>query len=413
MGTGSDRPTMNVLILGDGEEELAWARWLLGRPEHRLDAAYPGFADASMAGIPAPRDLEDALARPGLDAVIVGGPIESRGESLRRAAAEGFGIICLHPPGDDSEAYYQVALSREETGAAIVPDLPLRLHPGVRALRQAIAAGDIGSFRGLGMETPPPASDASLVRVAFARAVDPVRAIVGEIDALTATGDPPGEDPDLDLVVHLRSADSRSAEVRIRSGTIGPARLTLLGSLGSLTLEVDMRHPQEGRLVRQQPPHAPEPVELPHWDPHEAIFAVLTATIGRRDGGDLPGPCLLDGTRAMELAEAVGRSLRRGRTVELHYESISEDANFKSVMTSTGCMVFLVALALLPLSMAGPQLGMPWTLYIPNVILPALVLFVLMQTLRLAIRRPRTATTADAEPARRLTADPGADEGPT
>ena len=133
--------TMNVLILGNGDEELAWARWLLGRGEHRLDAAFPGFADPALAGIPAPRDLDDALARSGIDAVIVGGPISSRGEALRRAAAEGFAIIGLHPPGPDSEAYYQVALSREETGAVIVPDLPLRLHPGVTALRQARRCG--------------------------------------------------------------------------------------------------------------------------------------------------------------------------------------------------------------------------------------------------------------------------------
>src|SRR5262249_17206815 len=92
--------------------------------------------------------------------------------------------------------------------------------------------------------------------------------------------------------------------------------------------------------------------------------------------------------RAMELSEAVNRSLRRSRTVELHYETISEDATFKSVMTSTGCLVFLATLLVLPLAMAGPPLGLPWTLYIPYLIPPALVLFILLQTLRLAIRRP-------------------------
>ena len=148
----SDPQTMHVLILGDGEEELAWARWLMERPGHRLDAAYPGFPDPTMAGITAARDLEDALARPGIDAVIVGGPLESRGEWLRRAAAEGHAIIALHPPGPDSEAYYQVALSREETGATIVPDLPLRLHPGVQGLHRALSDGRLGSFRGLRLE---------------------------------------------------------------------------------------------------------------------------------------------------------------------------------------------------------------------------------------------------------------------
>lgn len=380
---------MNVLILGDGEEELAWARWLLGRPDHRLDAAYPGFSDAAIAGTPTPRDLEDALARPGLDVVVVGGPAEVRGEWLRRAAAEGFAIVALHPPGPDSEAYYQVSLSREETGATIVPDLPLRLHPGVRALRQALSSGEIGSFRGLRLEAASATTGTSLVRTDFARAVDAIRSILGQIEALTATGDPPGEDPDLELVVQLRAAGSLRAEVRFRSEASPSLRLSLLGSSGSYTLQIDPRQPEDAILWKQLGSGHPEPVERSPWDPHEAILAVLASSMGRRDPvAELPGPNLLDGTRAMELSEAANRSLRRDRTVELHYESISEEATFKSIMTSTGCLIFLATLFVLPVAMVGPAIGMSWTLYIPYLIPPALVLFILLQTLRLAIRRP-------------------------
>jgi myo-inositol 2-dehydrogenase/D-chiro-inositol 1-dehydrogenase len=128
--------------------------------------------------------------------------------------------------------------------------------------------------------------------------------------------------------------------------------------------------------------------QLPRWDAHEAIFSVLSVSMGRRGVADLPAPSLHDGTRATELGEAVVRSLRRGRTVELYYESISEEATFKSVMTSTGCLIILGSLLLLPLAMIGPPLGLTWTLFIPYVIPPALVLFVIMQTLRLGVRRP-------------------------
>jgi predicted dehydrogenase len=373
---------MNVLILGNGEEELAWARWLLGRPDHRLDAAYPGFPDASMAGIPTPRDLEDALARPGIEAVIVGGPMEARGEWLRRAAAEGFAIIVLHPPGPDSEAYYQVALSHEETGAVIVPDLSLRLHPGVQALRRALSDGELGALRSLRLEATSRPPGTSLVRVGFARAVDAIRASLGEIEALTATGDPPGEDPDLELVVQLRGAGPLRGEARIRSEAADSTHLTLSGERGSLTLAVEAHRLTYKRAERE------EGIELPPWDAHEAIMAVLASSMRRRDGGEPPSPNLLDGTRAMELSEAANRSLRRGRTVELHYESISEESTFKSVMTSTGCLVFLASLFVLPLAMAGAAIGLKWALYVPYLIPPALVLFVMLQTLRLAIRRP-------------------------
>ena len=385
---------MNVLILGSGDEELAWARWLLGGSEHRLEAAFPGFGDPALAGIAVPRDLEDALARSGIDVVIVGGPVDFRGEALRRAAAEGFAIISLHPPGHDSEAYYQVALSREETGAVIVPDLPLRLHPGMIALRQALSTSELGTFRALRWDAPSGQGGLDLARREFPRVVDVVRALLGEIEALTATGDPPGEHPDVELVVHLRAAGSRRAELRLWSGPAEPARLTLLASNGSLTLELDPARDRSDRFIRHVPSRDPQITQLPPWEAHQAIFSVLAASMGRRGVAELPSPSLHDGTRATELGEAVVRSLKRGRTVELHYESISEEATFKSVMTSTGCLIILGSLLLLPLAMVGPPLGLTWTLFIPYVIPPVLVLFVLMQTLRLAVRRPNPSQDA-------------------
>ena len=43
---------MNVLILGDGTEERAWASWFLAHPQHHLEAVYPGFAGDEFAEIP-------------------------------------------------------------------------------------------------------------------------------------------------------------------------------------------------------------------------------------------------------------------------------------------------------------------------------------------------------------------------
>ena len=189
------RVTMNVVILGSGGEEREWAHWILEHDDVRLDAAFPGFSEPGLEAVPLVSDLDGLLARPGIDVVIVGGPIEQRGESLRRCAAEGMAIICLHPPGADSEAYYQVALSRAETGAVIVPDLPLRLHPGVEALRLALQSGELGAFRGVRLEAISDDEGVDLARVVFPRLVDVIRALLGEIEGLSATGDPPGDRP--------------------------------------------------------------------------------------------------------------------------------------------------------------------------------------------------------------------------
>ncbi|MCA1686783.1 MAG: hypothetical protein LC745_12610, partial [Planctomycetia bacterium] len=189
---------MNFLILGDGPEELSWAESLAAGATHRLRAAFPGVPQ-----LPPSRDLDEALSTSGVDAAVVGGPPEFRAEALRRAAAVGLPTICLHPPGPDSEAYYQVSMSRAETGAVLVPDLPARLHPGVGAVRDALDGGQLGAFRGLRYEAAVGPSGGDLVRHEFARAVDLIHSLIGEVGAVTATGDPPGEHPTDNLVVHL------------------------------------------------------------------------------------------------------------------------------------------------------------------------------------------------------------------
>jgi myo-inositol 2-dehydrogenase/D-chiro-inositol 1-dehydrogenase len=389
---------MHILILGDGAEERAWASWFAASPDHQLEATCPGpLPDDVVDEVRVASDLDEALAVPGIDLAIVGGPAGFRAEALRRAAAEGLAIICLHPPGADSEAYYQVSLSRSETGAVVVPDLPLRLHPGLRKLQAALTSGELGTFRGVRHECECPPSgarpeeqaDRDLVRTAFARMVDTERALLGEIEAVTASGDPPGTSPEFELVVQLRAAGGRRAEVRAWAGAAARGQLTVTSSSGSLTLEYDPGFRGPARLIRRIATAGTEEItELEPWDPHAAILQTLvaSATDRTRSGELAPSPSLQDGTRAMELTEAVLRSLRRGRTIDLNYDSISEESSFKSIMTSTGCMILLGALLLLPVALAGPPLGFSGTIYLAYLIPPLLVIFVLSQLLRFGIR---------------------------
>jgi myo-inositol 2-dehydrogenase/D-chiro-inositol 1-dehydrogenase len=375
---------MNFLIVGDGPDERAWAETIRGDVAHRVVALVPGFG-ADEPDLPKPsRDLDEALATDGLDAAIVGGPVEGRAETLRRCAAEGLAIVCRHPPGDDSEAYYQVALSRAETGSVIVPDLPARLHPEAVALRDRMAGGTLGGFRSLLYERSINVRDEDLAPHAFARAVDLARSVVGEIEAVNATGDPAGDHPVESLVVQLRAVGGRRAEVRLTADLARRERLVLTGAHAVVTIEWPAGVDGPGRRVVREGDGPEEATSFEAWDARGTILAVLAS---RRAGGDAH-PDLADATRATEVAEAVVRSLRRGRTIELHYEEISEAATFKGVMTSLGCLVLLGSLAVVPLALAGPALGLPWLLYLAYAVPPVLVGFALVQVLRFAIRDP-------------------------
>lgn len=375
---------MNFLILGDGPDELAWARALADHPEHTLGAACPGLKE--FPGLPGGPDLDEALARPGIDAVIVGGGPDWRAEGLRRAAAEGLAIIALHPPGPNADPYYQVALSRQETGAIVVPDLPARLHPGVSALEKALGLGGLGvddERRSVLYEAWLAPRDGDLLGVVFPRVIDVIRRLIGEIEAVNADGDPPGGHPTERLVVQIRGPKSRRAEVRLTIGDHRPASLAIQGPEGTLALEHDPHFLGPSRLVRHDREEMTS-TDIAPWDPKAAILGDLADAVA----GSEAAPGLFDGTRAMEVAEAVARSLRRGRTIDLVYEEMSEAGNFKSVMTSLGCGLLLGALALLPIALAGPAFGWDWTIYLAWAIPPLLVLFVLLQTLKFAIKKP-------------------------
>ena len=213
---------------------------------HRLLAAYLGFEEFPAAIRPI--DLDGALALAEVEAVVVGGDLQSRGESLRRVAAAGLPAICLHPPGDDSEAYYQVALSHAETGAVVIPDLPTRLHPGMESLKRAIDDCELGGLRGIRVEWSAEADARDLARHVFPRLVDGVRALIGELEAVTATGDPPGPRPTEGLIVQLRGPQAHRAEVRIESGSRAPGRIIVAGAAGSLTFEYPQNPEGTARL---------------------------------------------------------------------------------------------------------------------------------------------------------------------
>ncbi len=75
---------------------------------------------------------------------------------------------------------------------------------------------------------------------------------------------------------------------------------------------------------------------------------------------------------------------------------MSEAGNFKSVMTGVGCGLLVAILALVPAVMAAQALGWGWATYLSAMasIPPILVLFLMLQFLRLGL----TTSAAGASP---------------
>ena len=82
--------------------------------------------------------------------------------------------------------------------------------------------------------------------------------------------------------------------------------------------------------------------DYPSWNPAAAAIETLAAAVE----GEQVAPSWSDAARTVELAETVDTSLARGRTIDLHREDFTDIGTFKGTMTSLGCGLLIVGLAL-------------------------------------------------------------------
>src|SRR5262249_176577 len=130
---------MRFALLGDHPDGLEMARALVETGRHAL-ARYAGpgvgaqflqhwglrFAPAS--------DLDEVLADPDTEAVIVAGAAADRAAQLRRGVQSDRHVLCAHPPDQTPDIAYEAAMIQGDTKCVLLPLLPEALHPGIQGL---------------------------------------------------------------------------------------------------------------------------------------------------------------------------------------------------------------------------------------------------------------------------------------
>ncbi len=159
----------------------------------------------------------------------------------------------------------------------------------------------------------------------------------------------------------------------------GPgATILVRGNRGKATLSL----PEAGEPTALEIVAAGQTTQesFPAWEPAAAALAEFRkAVAGQPAMLTWPGAC-----RDVELAEAIARSLAKGRTVELHDEEHSEHGTFKGTMTSVGCGLLLASLVLLLVAAALAKItGNAFFGYAPYLILGVLGIFLVLQSLKL------------------------------
>lgn len=399
---------MNFAVLGDDPAMLPVAQAIIESPMHQLTHAVApneAAATAMTTASPALRivtDWEELLNVPELDVVVVGGFDDVVLQGAKQLASAGKSILLFPDNRQDPAWIYEMTLIRDDNRVVLLPVFPLRDDPQVDRMHAAIADGRIGKVLHLQMERETHVEidgDAALllgidaVNAVLLSDVDLLRAVGGNYNRITAL-----HSGVVDRRVALATVTLAGSDVPESSWSVRPVTtesrwtLRVVGEKGQLTLsgrsgtDGSIESRLEG-LSDVSEPATDNPAESPS-------LRMLSRLEAAANGNDV-SPDWTDVTRDFEIVEATARSLRRRRTIDLHFETASERNQFKTQMTAIGCglvsmtMVSVVFLLIInamfdvhPAVMKVARIGV----FVP------LVLFLLLQLL-LFIARPPAAET--------------------
>jgi hypothetical protein len=329
----------SIVLVCDGEEVQELPATLAGQPIswEPWETLLAGTADGLLS----------------CDAVLVARDSSNddrRLEQLRKLVQAGVPMLLSHPLHGSMLAYYELDMIRRESGCLMAPFLPARRHKLAAHLAELVRASSdspLGDVDQIAVERAMSERTKEAVCTQFARDVDLLRFLGGEVARLGAMGSP-GTTAAGELVAYNNlGVQMASSDNRLLRWSVGPidefrgGRLTATGSRGKAILWMPEGSAPWRLEVRTGADSSVLDAEA--WDPYaEALAQIQPALSGGESQSRWP-----DAARAVELTETIERSLAKGRTIELHQEQYSDASTFKGTMTSVGCALLLVALALI------------------------------------------------------------------
>src|SRR5262245_49240406 len=409
---------MKIALIGADAESVELVRWGVERGGHELVAAYDSeprtaelrsfahqvrlnesweglvlgsAADAVIVG----RGGKDAAAEAGID------PAERRADQLRKLvqAAVPMIVVC---PACEAIVGFEIEMIRRDTKALVIPYVPFVSHESIDRLSEWLLQENeslVGKIEQIVLEREQADRSREAVLMRLARDAALLREFIGTIQTVSASGppaavgrDPLGpkskEPPSLtNLSVNLGGdlgITARWSVAPLSNHELG--RLTIIGYRGKAVLTM----PAIGDWSLQLPDGSvsTEPANIA--DDAECAFSWLTRA---NESNEFYDPdSWLAACHDQEVAEAVDRSIARGRTIELFNEQHTEEDSFKGVMAIGGCLLLVMALGVLFVAVVVEGLRLPmrswplWRLW-PFYLLVPIVAFLLLQLLQLVVKR--------------------------
>jgi myo-inositol 2-dehydrogenase/D-chiro-inositol 1-dehydrogenase len=320
-------------IIGAGRIGANHARILSGLPgisaliitdvaRERADQLAASLPNADSAEVEAVFELSEAL--------VIASSTDTHAALLMRAAAAGLPTFCEKPIALDLESTREAVAATESSGITVQMGFQRRYDPGIRAIRQQIDRGELGTAFLVRSQThdpaPPPIdyipSSGGIFKDCLIHDIDAVRYVTGqEIVAVTAFGSEVGHP---DIASH-RDFGTATAVLQMSGGTLGQisglrldpmgydVRLEAFGSQRALAAGWSERTP----IVSTEPgmPPPADPI-VTFWERFDFAYrAELEAFLRVAKGEEAPACGPRDALENLRAAIACDLSVAQKRTV--------------------------------------------------------------------------------------------------
>lgn len=267
--------------------------------------------------------------------------VELRSDQWRRLTQAGSRILFVHPVVPHLLVYLEVDMLARDSGAVLVPYWPDAYSKAATRLRGGESEGDelreshleqIGFRRTLRDRSP------WNVTRWFARDAVLLEYLAGPFSEITAVGADASAAAYAALGVHLHGR----AEIPVR-WEVARAQQEEQGFLAATGPETEL---SLTFAETPTPPATPDGAPPGGASPSAEAVAGITAFEDAIRAG-LPPEGWQRSVRAMELADSIEISLRRGRRIEVHYRQMTEETSYKGLMSAAGCGLLMLGLAIL------------------------------------------------------------------
>ena len=317
---------MNFALVGDDAAAVPLLE-AIPMTGHRLVRA--ALADRLIAShaewLAIPRcSWEELLVDQAVAAIVVAGDSDEVQTAAKLLASAGKPLLIVPRVSFGAACAYELSLIRDDSHVELMPAFMLRFVPELIALSQQLATGELGGIRRLQVdrELPAPSAASGLTEAEIDAAalddIDLLQWLGGRYDQVTAQRSGISDQGCSQATLTLAGSGLPDATWTARRGTAAVWRLTI---------ETD-----HGPIIREHPTDAMAPAAM--------IEAFATSKVRH-------APTWSDAVRAFDVLDAARRSLRRRRTIDLHFEILSERQQFKTQMTAIGCGMLMLTLVLM------------------------------------------------------------------